>query len=304
MKHLHLGASLYVPATRPDLAPIAAGERFGQSRSVIFCTEDGIDPRSIGLALQNLRELLPAMPSTPGLLRFVRVRDADVMAEIVAMPGADRLDGYVVPKATRASLSASLATLPVETPQHVMPVLETAEVFDADEMRLMRGYLLQPEVRRRILTLRIGGNDLFRLLGIRRSVERTVYETVLGPVISSLVTMYRPWGIPLCAPVFEGLAQPEVLRREVEADLMHGLFGKTAVHPNQIGVIHDLYAVSQHDIEMATRLSEEDSPAVFAMHGTMCERAVHLEWARATLIRASLFGSRGQHGFVAPTSLQ
>jgi citrate lyase beta subunit len=304
MKHLHLGASLYVPATRPDLAPIAAGERFAHVRSVIFCTEDGIDPRQIGLALQNLRELLPHLRPTPGLLRFVRVRDQQVMADIVAMPGAERLDGYVVPKATRSTLNACLSLLPTDTHQHVMPVLETAEVFDAEEMRLMRSYLLQPDVRNRVLTLRIGGNDLFRLLGVRRSVERTVYETVLGPVISTLVTTFRPWGIPLCAPVFEGLAQPEVLRREVEADLMHGLFGKTAVHPNQIGLIHDLYAVSQNDVDMATRLSGEDSPAVFAMHGTMCERAVHLEWARATLIRASLFGTRGQHGFVAPTSLQ
>jgi citrate lyase beta subunit len=304
MKHLHLGASLYVPATRPDLAAIAAGDRFGHLRSVIFCTEDGIDPRHIGQALQNLRELLVCMRPAPGLLRFVRVRDAGVMAEIVAMPGAEKLDGYVVPKATRSTLASSLATLPEDTQQYVMPVLETAEVFDADEMRLMRTYLLQPDVRRLVLTLRIGGNDLFRLLGVRRSVERTIYETVLGPVISSLVTTFRPWGIPLCAPVFEGLAQPEVLRREVEADLMHGLFGKTAVHPNQIGLIHDLYAVSHNDVEMATRLSEDDAPAVFAMHGTMCERAVHLEWARATLIRASLFGSRGQHDFVAPASLQ
>jgi citrate lyase beta subunit len=149
-------------------------------------------------------------------------------------------------------------------------------------------------VRERVLTLRIGGNDLFRLLGVRRSVERTVYETVLGPVISSLVTTFRPWGIPLCAPVFEGLAQPDVLRREVEADLMHGLFGKTAVHPSQIGIIHDLYRVSQTDLEMAQRLDDALSPAVFSMHGTMCEKAVHLDWARATLHRATLFGVHGQ----------
>ena len=40
--HLQLGASLYVPATRDDLPAIAAGRKFPQLRSVIFCLEDAI----------------------------------------------------------------------------------------------------------------------------------------------------------------------------------------------------------------------------------------------------------------------
>ena len=39
---LALGASLYVPATRPDLAAVAGGTKYPALRSVVVCTEDGV----------------------------------------------------------------------------------------------------------------------------------------------------------------------------------------------------------------------------------------------------------------------
>ena len=55
-----LGASLYVPATRPDLHRIVSGELLHTIRSVIFCTEDSVKSADLHLALNNLRMALAA----------------------------------------------------------------------------------------------------------------------------------------------------------------------------------------------------------------------------------------------------
>jgi citrate lyase beta subunit len=40
--------------------------------------------------------------------------------------------------------------------------------------------------------LRIGGNDLMKLIGIRRPRDRTIYQTPIGYVIANLVTIFKP----------------------------------------------------------------------------------------------------------------
>ena len=78
-------------------------------------------------------------------------------------------------------------------------------------------------MRDRILALRIGGNDLLALLGLRRPRQMTIYRTPLGPVIGKLVTTFRPYGFVLTGPVFEHLDTPALLAQEVEEDLAHGM---------------------------------------------------------------------------------
>lgn len=284
-----LGASLYVPATRTDLDLITRGERLGQVRSLIFCTEDAVNNADLPFALENLRESLAMMRCTSPRMRFVRVRNPAVLAAVLAMPGAERLDGFVLPKVTRAILPEYLGLLRGH-PQSIMPTLETREVFEEREMIALRRMLERDEVRERVLTLRIGGNDLFSLLGMRRPRGRTLYQTSLGQVIARLVTTFRPSGLNLSAPVFEYLDDAQTLQREVEEDLAHGLVGKTAVHPDQVPVIEACYRVNASDLEMAELILSEDAPAVFRLHDAMCEPATHRNWAQRLRKSASCFG--------------
>ena len=290
-RHVALGASLYVPATRPDLAEIANGDRLPGIRSLIFCTEDAVRPDMLEAALRGLESALPLMRPVAGRLRFIRVRNPHVLGRLLEADGVANLDGFVIPKATRRNLPAYLQLLTARDPYLLMPTLETADVFDPAEMRALRDELLADDAaRRRVLALRIGGNDLLNLLGGRRNCRRTLYETPLGPLVSMLAGIFRPAGFPLTAPVFEGLAHAAVLREEVERDLEHGLFGKTAVHPDQVGDIEAGYRVAPVDLEMALRLLAEDSPAVFRMHDTMCEGTTHARWARQIAARAQVYG--------------
>ena len=180
-----------MPATHKNLQQIARGELLGAVRSLIFCTEDAVLESELGDALCNLSLALQALPPRSNIDRFVRVRSPEVLRRVIAMPGAQWLTGFVLPKATRHNFDAYFQQIRQvrqisNTHYGLMPTLETVEVFDEAEMKLFRQCLEQPGVREHILALRIGGNDLLALLGIRRPRGMTIYRTPLGMVICAL----------------------------------------------------------------------------------------------------------------------
>lgn len=286
-----LGASLYLPATRTDLIDVVRGVKLSNVRSVIFCTEDSVHLNDVGAAIENLREPLRALTRSSPQMRFIRVRNPEVMRLVLALPGVEKLDGFVLPKVTRSALADYLKLLR-GTSHLIMPTLETKEVFDEREMGALRRVMDKNSVRERVISLRIGGNDLLSILGMRRPRGRTLYQTSLGQVIARLVTTFKPAGFNLSAPVFEYLNDVDTLQREVEEDLAHGLVGKTAIHPDQVPLIHACYRVGVSDLEMAKHILNEDAPAVFRMHDSMCEPATHRNWAQNLCKSASYFGLR------------
>jgi citrate lyase beta subunit len=289
MNYLELGASLYVPATRTDLAEIANRSRYPALRSVIFCTEDAISAESLPHAIANLRQLLTQLEPS-GLKRFIRVRNPDVLQQLLDSDGIQRLDGVVLPKVTQYNFRDYSRLIPEESPLMLMPTLETAEVFDLAEMKALRGLLLEMSIRRRILSLRIGGNDLLHLLGLRRSRGSTIYDTPLATTIAQLVTTFRPVGLPLTAPVFDRLDDLETLTREVRTDVDYGLLGKTAIHPLQVPLIESRYRVAEGDWDVANRILQEGAPPVFRYADTMCEPSTHRRWAEMVIERSRVYG--------------
>ena len=284
-----MGASLYIPANHKHLMDLADGARLGHARSLIFCTEDSVADADLSWALFNLSVVLANMRPDTGVERFVRVRNPEVMARVLAMPGADKLTGFVLPKCTRHNFEVYFRQVR-DTNHMLMPTLETADVFNEGEMHKLREALEAPGVRSRILALRIGGNDLLALLGLRRPRSMTIYRTPLGPVIARLVTTFRPYGFMLTAPVFEHLDLPELLDQEVAEDLAYGMVGKTAIHPSQIGPIEAHYRVRANDLEAARAILDPRSPAVFRMHDSMCEVATHRAWAQRMVEQSQVFG--------------
>ena len=293
-----MGASLYMPANHKHLMEVADGERLGHTRSLIFCTEDAVADADLSWALFNLSVVLANMKPDARAERFVRVRNPEVMARVLAMPGVEKLTGFVIPKCTRYNFDAYFKQIRC-TDHMLMPTLETAEVFNEAEMRLFRETLEQPGVRCRILALRIGGNDLLALLGLRRPRNMTIYRTPLGPVIARLVTTFRPYGFVLTAPVFEHLDLPDLLDQEVAEDMAYGMVGKTAIHPSQIALIEQHYRVKARDLEAARAILDVDSPAVFKLHDSMCEVATHRAWAQRMVEQSNVFGAH-QNDVAAP----
>lgn len=286
-----LGASLYMPAHRLDLMDCANGEKLPALRSMIFCTEDAVSHTELDSSLRHLGLCLQGFRDTPQRFRFIRARNPEVLARLLALPDIEKIDGFVLPKFNASNFHAYFDQLQ-GTPFKVMPTLETQDVFDVGAMTELRQGLAQDTVFARILMLRIGGNDLMNILGIRRPRNMTLYETPLGHVIAQLVTIFKPYGFSLSAPVFEYLDDSVTLQKEIRLDLAHGLTGKTAIHPTQVPVIEAMYRVDSEDYDMALSLSQSASPAVFRMHNAMCEVATHKQWGQDIIDRQQCYGNK------------
>lgn len=283
------GAPLYVPAVHRELLKIANGEKLPHLKSMIICTEDAVAERDVDFSLANLRRILPQMRSITGRYRFIRPRNAEVLKRLLDMPGIADIHGFVLPKFNLGNSEEYLSLLR-GTDFLVMPTLETADVFDPLAAREMALSLNQDPIKPQMVLIRIGGNDLLNLLGVRRMRGLTVYESPLSGLISQLVTLYKPLGFSLSAPVYEYLSDSNTLDREIRLDLAHGLTGKTAIHPFQIPIIEKFYAVSREDYESAVSILDKERPAVFKMHEAMCEASTHANWARQILHRYECYG--------------
>ena len=284
-----LGAPLYMPGNRRDLMEIANGEKHSQLRSMIFCTEDAVSSSDVASCVRHISLCLQGFRDSPKRFRFIRARNPDILARLLDLPGIEKVDGFVLPKFDQDVFHAYFDQLR-GTPFMAMPTLETKKAFDFNAMTELRQGLLQDDFAERVLMLRIGGNDLMNLLGIRRPRSSTIYETPVGNVIAQLVTIFRPYGFSLSAPVFEYLDDSETLQKEMKQDLAYGLIGKAAIHPAQVPAIESAYAVDAEDYEIALSLSDRQAPAVFRMHNAMCEVATHQQWAVNIINRQMCYG--------------
>ncbi len=284
-----LGAPLYMPGNRRDIIEIANGEKYSMLRSMIFCTEDAVSRTDVDSCVRHIGLCLQGFRDSSHRFRFIRARNPEILARLLDLPDIEKVDGFVLPKFNESVFHAYFDQLQ-GTPFKVMPTLETREVFDFNAMSELRQGLSQDDIAQRILMLRIGGNDLMNLLGIRRPRSFTLYETPIGSVIAQLVTIFRPYGFSLSAPVFEYLDDPDTLQKEMKLDLAYGLIGKTAIHPTQVPIIESAYAVDAEDYQMAISLSDREAPAVFRMHNAMCEVATHQQWAESIINRQMCYG--------------
>lgn len=285
-----LGASLYAPATRPDLAELGNG-RWPDLTSLIYCTEDAVREEDLPRALSNLRAALPHL-GPRGPLRLIRVRHPAVLREVLSMD-LRAVTGFVLPKIHAGNLPEYLREL--RAPEHahllIFPTLETREALSETHMTALRDQIVGSGVQARVGGLRIGGNDLMHALGVRRTPGRTAYEGPLERVISLLCSVFKPAGFALSSPVYEVYGDPATLAREVQQDLEYGLCGKTIIHPAQLPTVLRGYAVHPHDLQEAQAILAPDAPAVFSMNGRMCEPATHTRWARDILTRAGRYGT-------------
>lgn len=287
-----LGGTLYMPATREDLVEAVLFNKIYGLRSLVICLEDAVAEKDVQQARVNLASIISTMnqvgTSENSPLVFIRPRDVNMAEELVKTLDLHLVAGFVLPKFNMENLQQWYTAIG-HTHLCWMPTLETADVFDAISMRELAEALDVGGIREKILVLRIGGNDLMNVLGIRRSRCETLYEGPLGYVIKMLVSTFASLGFALTAPVCEVIDTPELLERELRQDIVHGLVGKTAIHPNQIAVIHRALAIESADYQDALRILNSEQ-AVFKNNGAMCEPATHRRWALNILTRARIYG--------------
>lgn len=223
---------LYVPGDRPDRLEKALAKA---GDAVIADLEDAVAPTRKDLALATVLDWLADLG--PGTQAWVRVGAGPrAVDELSALGECPRLDGVVLAKASLAGADQADRTLPAGMP--VAALVETAEAL-----------LDLPALARhpRVAHLGSGEADLAAELGIAQG------ETaVLGPVRAQLVIASAAAG---CAaptgPVHLDLRDLDGLRTSTTALRRAGFGARSAIHPDQVAVIEEVFTPSPAEVTTA-----------------------------------------------------
>jgi citrate lyase beta subunit len=221
-----LGATLYCPANRPQLARDLAVNASRGVLSFVICLEDAIADCDLTSAethaIAQLRQYAQSSGDRP--LVFVRVRNAHQIPMIVAglAEHADVLSGFVIPKFTNASGAAYLDAIDAASAVAgrvllAMPVLESPEIIYA-ETRMSELFAIKTlleRYRRSILAIRIGAVDFSACYGLRRARDLSVYDvSLLASVVGDIVNIFGRAdgrGYTVTGPVWEYFSDTERL---------------------------------------------------------------------------------------------
>jgi citrate lyase beta subunit len=221
-----LGATLYMPASRPALAADVPKQAAAGVTSVVVCLEDAIADDELALAEANLVAAFTELHGharTEMPLLFVRVRAPSQIPRLVSRlgPAAAVLDGFVLPKFTAALGAAYLRAVDEADASRgpgpalrVMPVIESGAVLYAESRveELTRLRELLHRERHRILAIRLGATDLCALYGLRRSPDLSIYDVkVVSDLIADVVNVLGRadgTGFTVTGPVWEYFGYP------------------------------------------------------------------------------------------------
>lgn len=310
-----IGALLYTPANNASVASHIIKGDWTNLTSICLCLEDSIQDKSLAQAELQLVQTIMALrkANLHRLKIFVRVKSPDHLYHIHNMLGEETgiLTGYILPKFDMSNANYYLKNLSQingnrEVPIYAMPILESPQIANKitriDSLRAIREIL--DNHRKTILNIRVGGNDFCNLFGLRRSIHQTIYDLgVVRDILVEIVNIFSDDYV-VSGPVWEYYGKSfheewaRGLRRELELDLSNGFFGKTAIHPIQLPIIHESLKVSAVDAADAQQILHwTDSQRGVAGNSDgsrMNEVKCHKRWAERMMLRAELYGIRGE----------
>jgi citrate lyase beta subunit len=214
-----LGATLYSPATRPQLADDVVKQAARGVVSMVLCLEDSIDDRDVVAGEANLVRQFADLAGRPGAalpLLFIRVRTPAQITDLVNRLGdsVGLLSGFVLPKFTEETGVPFLEALALAEATSgrrlfAMPVLESPQLLHL-ESRVETLYGISRTVdkyRDRVLALRLGVTDFCSSYGLRRAPAMTAYDVqIVASVIADVVNVLGRAdgsGFTVTGPVWE-----------------------------------------------------------------------------------------------------
>ena len=303
-----LGATLYVPGTRPELVATIRKRIAEGSRSIVIDLEDAVEGARVSEAFDKTVAALADLSATPaGALVFVRVRSSEQVSALAGELGSDRSDalaGFVLPKFTSHDGGESLdrvgdAATTVGHRLWVMPVLETPEVLYREsrsaELTAIGGLLAG--FRDSVLAVRFGATDLCGLYGIRRDRDLVIYDVhLVASLIADTVNhlgRLDGTGFAISGPVWEHFPAHERIFRPllretpfVESDL--GSVRSRLVARNLDGLIREVVLDRANGLVGKTVIHPVHVAAVHAL-----SVVAHEEFADATDILGGDGGADG-----------
>lgn len=312
--YYQVGALLYCPANKKDLADSIIQEKFSQPFSLALCLEDTIGDAFVAEAeqilLSSLWRIYEQTKKTSFYLPklFIRVRNAAQILRLTAVLGAAKkiVTGFIAPKFSVSNADRyiqAMKEINCGDPRfYLMPIYESAEMIDLRK-RMDFLYTLKDrlsEIEELVLNIRVGGNDLCHMFGFRRHADESIHKIrPIADIFSDIITVYG-MDYVISGPVWEyysGTNWDNGLRQELSDDMLCGFTGKTVIHPNQIAVVNESCKVSRSDLADATSILNWDANAHALVSGSlsgerMNEYKTHSNWAQKILFLSEYFGVR------------
>jgi citrate lyase subunit beta/citryl-CoA lyase len=271
-----LRSLLYVPGDRPDrfekaLATAADG--------IILDLEDAVAPGAKARARTAVAEFVRSPAPKPVFVRVNGLASELTTADVNALAGAS-IAGIRAPKVSDAADVATFVRLADEAGLSVdlWCLLESPR-----SVELAYEISCSP----RVAGIALGEADLRASLGVQG-------DEGLDYARARCVVAARAAGLPPpTQAVYTTLGDEEGLRRSTERGRALGFFGRTAIHPAQVGVINDVFTPSAQEVAAARETVDvaESSGAVALPDGRFVDRAI-VEQARQVLALAERLGAR------------
>jgi citrate lyase beta subunit len=288
---IDIGATLYVPATFKTITSIASGIKYPELRSVVFCLEDAIREDELDFAMQNISDMLKQYVVSHVKV-FIRPRDEYNLSKLLDLDSIDKIDGFALAKFSTKNMKRYIEALQMSYLHfYIMPVIESNDMFDVEALKSIREFL-QRMKKDKVLTMRMGGEDMFRMLGLKRDCQSSIHDFhVSSRVIADMLSVFKPYGFNVTSAVYSCFKEEKFFIQELNRDIKEGLFGKTIIHPSQITLSNEAYKVSQSELDEAREISQKDD-AIFRYGDKMIEKSVHQSYADAILKRYEVYGIR------------
>lgn len=254
---------LFTPGDRPEMMRKALESG---ADAVVFDLEDAVSPDRKPVAREAVGDLLadPEIDRDGGPEICVRVESGRATKDVEAVTGpGGEFDTVVLPKVAGADEVDEVGEFLAERGSEagVLALIETA-----------RGVLAAHEIAAhdRTAALIFGAEDLAADLGASRTSEGT--EVLYAR--QRVVLAASAYGRSAIDTVYTDFGNGEGLHAEAEAARRLGYDGKLAIHPDQIGPIHDAFQPDPDELEWAQRVLEaerEAESAVFEADGEMID---------------------------------
>jgi citrate lyase subunit beta/citryl-CoA lyase len=257
---------LYVPADNQRFLNKTAES---SADVIILDLEDSVKEERKEIAEENLREFLKSTEHNALYLR-VEPRRTSLIYDLINHPKISRI---VMPKLNTASALDALNKFN-ESNKTIHALIESP--LGLENMR-------EIALSKNVVSLGIGEADLFSTL----SLSDKIHPNLKSFVRSRLVVMSAAYGLnPPIAPVSSNFTDKDAFRRDSEELLDWGYWGRACIHPAQVEVANQIFAIGAEIKSKAEKVMEamqsSDAGATTDRDGTMIDKA-HLVWATRIL---------------------
>ena len=309
-----VGGLLYVPALNAGLAKKIRDDSFECLTSVAICLEDSIRDDALDSAEKQVFRTLDEIGGynirgdrLP--LIFIRIRTPEHMRHMYELlkPYRNLVTGYILPKFDLSNCEGYRDMIcginkDRKEPVYVMPILESRMIADiksrTDTLIKIRDNI--DSMKDYVLNVRVGGNDLSNLYGLRRGTDQNIYQIgVVRDILMDIINVFASDYV-VSGPVWEyfgrNVSEPwaEGLREELSLDRLNGFIGKTAIHPSQLPLIYESMKVKSCDYNDALRILGWSRSAFGVEKSSddtrMNEVKCHGRWALRTAALGEIYG--------------